>query len=131
MYYNQKEAVSQTAMNLLDLQDYSNVNLDHLRELEITNMSSVKPELDFVKLILAKSPMLQKVGIVLDNQVAVASEVKMLRDLLQFQRASTKAEIALYVAHYLLKKMVIAHKTTSSRFRSELLKLDRASPNAK
>ncbi|XP_024988895.1 F-box/FBD/LRR-repeat protein At1g13570-like [Cynara cardunculus var. scolymus] len=93
MYYNQKEAVSQTAMNLLDLQDYSNVNLDHLRELEITNMSSVKPELDFVKLILAKSPMLQKVGIVLDNQVAVASEVKMLRDLLQFQRASTKAEI--------------------------------------
>ncbi|KAI3719917.1 hypothetical protein L6452_20823 [Arctium lappa] len=93
MYYNPNVAVSQTAMNLLDLHDYSNVILDHLREMEITNISNMKPEMDFVKLILAKSPMLKKVGMVIDNQVAVSSEVKMLRDLLQYQRASTKAEI--------------------------------------
>lgn len=96
MYYNPKEAVSQAAMNLLDLQDYSDVILDHLCELEITNISHMKPGLDFVKLILAKSPMLKKVGMVIDKQVDISSQVKMLRDLLQYQRASTKAEIVFF-----------------------------------
>ena len=93
MYYSPNVAVSQTAMNLLDLQDYSNVNLDHLRELEITNMSNTKPGLDFVKFILAKAPMLRKVGIVVDKQVDIYNEVEMLRDLLQCERASTKAKV--------------------------------------
>ncbi|KAJ9563628.1 hypothetical protein OSB04_008788 [Centaurea solstitialis] len=93
MYHDPNEAASQNAMNLLDLQDYSNVNLDHLRELKITNMSNTKPGLDFVKLILAKSPMLKKLRIVVDKQVDMSNEVKMLRDLVQYQRASTKAEI--------------------------------------
>ncbi|KAI3777961.1 hypothetical protein L2E82_06869 [Cichorium intybus] len=40
------EVVSQGAMNLLDLLDYSYVTLDRLRELEITNMSNIKPGMD-------------------------------------------------------------------------------------
>ncbi|KAJ9563629.1 hypothetical protein OSB04_008789 [Centaurea solstitialis] len=90
---NPNEAVSQNAMNLLDLQDYSNVNLDHLRQLEILNMSNTKPGLDFVKLILAKAPMLKKVRIVVDEEVDTSNEVQMLRDLVQYERASTKAKI--------------------------------------
>ncbi|CAI9295990.1 unnamed protein product [Lactuca saligna] len=87
------EVVSQSAMNLIDLVDYCNVTLDRLCELEIRNMANVKPEMDFVKLVLGKSPMLKKVGIVIDNRVAVNAEVKMLRELLQYQRASTNAKI--------------------------------------
>ncbi|CAH1430600.1 unnamed protein product [Lactuca virosa] len=87
------EVVSQSAMNLIDLVDYCNVTLDNLRELEMRNMGNMKPEMDFVKLILGNSPMLKKVGIVIDNRVAVNAEVKMLRELLQYQRASTNAKI--------------------------------------
>ncbi|KAJ9563627.1 hypothetical protein OSB04_008787 [Centaurea solstitialis] len=93
LYHNPNEVVSQNAMNLLDLEDYSNLNLDHLRELKITNISNTKPGLDFVKLILAKAPMLKKVGITVDKQVDTSNEVKMLRDLLEYERASSKAKI--------------------------------------
>ena len=67
--------------------------MDHLRELEIKNISNTKPVLYFVKLILAKAPKLKKVGIVVDKLVDISNEVKMLRDLLRSQWGSTKVEI--------------------------------------
>ncbi|KAJ0815248.1 putative F-box domain, FBD domain, leucine-rich repeat domain superfamily [Helianthus annuus] len=93
MQYNPNEAVSQTAMNLIDQQGYSNVNLDHLRVLTISNFASMKTGMDFVKLVLAKSPMLKIVDIVIDKRVDINGEVKMLKELVQYPRASTKAEI--------------------------------------
>ncbi|KAI7754346.1 hypothetical protein M8C21_006034 [Ambrosia artemisiifolia] len=82
MNYNPTEAISQTANSLFDLLDYSYVKLDHLDYLEITNFSNMKPEMDFLKLVLAKSPMLKKVRIVINNDVSATDEVKMLKDLL-------------------------------------------------
>lgn len=81
------------SMNLLDVEDYCNISLENLRELEIRNMSNIRPGMDFVKLILGKSPMLKNVGIVIDSRVTVNDEVKMLRELLQYKRASTDAKI--------------------------------------
>lgn len=49
--------------------------------------------MDFVKLILGKSPMLKNVGIIIDSRVSINEEVKMLRELLLYQRASTNAKI--------------------------------------
>ncbi|KAI7726307.1 hypothetical protein M8C21_014363 [Ambrosia artemisiifolia] len=69
MQYNPNEAVSQTAMNLIDQQDYSYVVLDHLRVITITNFTNMKPGMDFVRLILAKSPMLKIVDIMIDKRV--------------------------------------------------------------
>ncbi|KAJ0433038.1 hypothetical protein HanIR_Chr17g0865851 [Helianthus annuus] len=94
MNYNPTEAISQTAMNLFDLQDYPYlINLDHLVELEITNFSNMKPGMDFLKLMLAKSSMLEKVRVVINNKISVDDEVKMLRDLLWNPRGSAGAQI--------------------------------------
>ncbi|KAJ0669526.1 putative FBD domain-containing protein [Helianthus annuus] len=93
MQYNLNEAMSQTAMNLIDQQDYSYVVLAHLRVITITNFSNMKTGLDFVKFVLAKSPMLKIVDIVIDKWVDINSEVKMLKELVRYPRASAKAEI--------------------------------------
>lgn len=87
------EEYSETAINLVDLHDYSFTILNNLREMEITNFRNKKPEMDFVKLILSKSPMLKTVRIVIDHKVSVSDELKMLRDLLWIPRASTEAQI--------------------------------------
>ncbi|KAL7605145.1 hypothetical protein Lser_V15G15189 [Lactuca serriola] len=85
----------ETCNDLLDLQDYSGINLDHLEELEITNFGNYDPEMEFLKLIMAKSPLLKKARIKLSKSVSVDKEVKMLRDLLRltFPRASPAVDI--------------------------------------
>ncbi|KAI3731643.1 hypothetical protein L1987_62832 [Smallanthus sonchifolius] len=93
MQPNPTEAMSQTVMNLVDHQEYSYVILDHLRAIRITNFTNVKTGMDFVKLILAKSPMLKIVDIEINKQVDIHGEVKMLKELLHYPRASTRAEI--------------------------------------
>ncbi|KAI3497940.1 hypothetical protein L1887_33576 [Cichorium endivia] len=89
MFCNDEE----TSDNLLDLQDYSGLNLDHLKELEITSFHNYASETEFVKLIMAKSPLLKKAQIELSGCVSVDEENKMLRDLLllPFPRASPSA----------------------------------------
>ncbi|KAL8245591.1 hypothetical protein R6Q59_011849 [Mikania micrantha] len=52
------------------LEDDSNIWLEHLNDFEIINMIYRNFELDFVKIILAKSPVLKKVRIFLCNEVA-------------------------------------------------------------
>ncbi|KAJ0669502.1 putative FBD domain-containing protein [Helianthus annuus] len=86
-------AMSQAAMNLIDQQDYSYVILDHLRVIKITNFTHMKTGMDFVKLILAKSPMLKKVDIHIHQQVDIHGELKIVKELIQYPRASAKAEI--------------------------------------
>ncbi|KAK9078994.1 hypothetical protein SSX86_000663 [Deinandra increscens subsp. villosa] len=50
-------------MGSFTLEDYSDIVLEHLNELEIVEFTDAENELDFVKLILAKSPVLKKVRI--------------------------------------------------------------------
>ncbi|KAI7726297.1 hypothetical protein M8C21_014353 [Ambrosia artemisiifolia] len=90
------EAVSQTTMNLVDHQDYSHVILGHLRVIEINNFSNMKTGMDFVKLILAKSPMLKKVWIHINERVDIHGRVNILEEMIQYPRASPKAEIKVY-----------------------------------
>ncbi|CAI9278688.1 unnamed protein product [Lactuca saligna] len=72
----------ETCKDLLDLQDYSGINLDHLEELEITSVHNSAPEMEFLKLIMAMSPLLKKTRIKLISDVSMDEENKMLRDLL-------------------------------------------------
>ncbi|CAH1416826.1 unnamed protein product [Lactuca virosa] len=92
---NHKLCGEETCKDLLDLQDYLGINLDHLEELEISNFSNYDPEMEFLKLIMAKSPVLKKARIELSKSVSVDKEVKMLRDLLRltFPRASPAVDI--------------------------------------
>ncbi|GJV60547.1 F-box/FBD/LRR-repeat protein-like protein [Tanacetum coccineum] len=57
-------------------EDYSDVKLEHLNELKITDRiyRNRKRQLDFVKLILAKSPVLKKVKIFLSKEVSKKKE---------------------------------------------------------
>ncbi|MFS8006062.1 putative FBD domain-containing protein [Helianthus anomalus] len=45
------------------LEDYSDIMFERLNELEIIHFGDTENELDFVKLVLAKSPVLKKVRI--------------------------------------------------------------------
>ncbi|CAI9278694.1 unnamed protein product [Lactuca saligna] len=79
---------------VLDPQEYSDLNLAHLKELEIISFHNYTLEMEIVKLIMAKSPLLQKARIELNRLVTVHEENKMLRDLifLPIPRASPAAK---------------------------------------
>ncbi|GJV53953.1 F-box/FBD/LRR-repeat protein-like protein [Tanacetum coccineum] len=93
MYDDEKLHDRQTSMNLLDLQNDSNLSLDHLEVFKIQGFRNSPFEIEFVKLILAKSPVLKKLTIELSCNVFV-DEVRMLRDLIQapLPRASPSAK---------------------------------------
>ncbi|KAL8227664.1 hypothetical protein R6Q57_015248 [Mikania cordata] len=85
--------VGETPTNFLDPENHSDLKLAHLEILEIEMFRNFPFEMEFVKLIMAKSPMLKKVQIQLN--VSVEEEVMMLRDLvlLPFPRASPSAKL--------------------------------------
>ncbi|CAI9292955.1 unnamed protein product [Lactuca saligna] len=85
-----EERGEQTFDNWFDPEDHSDLKLDHLKELEITSFYNVGYEMEFVKLIIAKSPVLKLVRIKLNPNVYVDEEMKMLQDLVRvsFPRAS-------------------------------------------
>ncbi|KAJ0744972.1 putative F-box domain, leucine-rich repeat domain superfamily, F-box-like domain superfamily [Helianthus annuus] len=69
------------------LEKYSDVWMEHLKELVIYNFNNSKPSMEFVKFIIARSPKLKKVLIssVVDEK---DEELEMLKVLLQAPRAS-------------------------------------------
>ncbi|XP_076940903.1 F-box/FBD/LRR-repeat protein At1g13570-like [Bidens hawaiensis] len=88
--------VQQTPNNFLDPQNHPDLNLDHLEILEISMIYSMSAlVMEFVKLIMGKSPVLKKVQIRFDYRVSVDAELKMLRGmlLLSFPRASPSAKL--------------------------------------
>lgn len=81
-------------MDLVDLQDCSDLKLDHLEKLvEMLNFYNLATEVKFVKLILAKAPLIKKVRIELNANISVHEEVRILRDFLRvtFSRSSPLA----------------------------------------
>ncbi|MFS8028393.1 putative F-box domain, FBD domain, leucine-rich repeat domain superfamily [Helianthus anomalus] len=95
MYDNDKLPVRQTPANFLDVEGYPDLKLDHLESLVIEMFSNLPLEMDFVKLIMAKSPVLKNVRIELNANVSVDEEVKMLRELVSHPvpRASPSAKL--------------------------------------
>ncbi|XP_071734073.1 F-box/FBD/LRR-repeat protein At1g13570-like [Rutidosis leptorrhynchoides] len=75
------------------LKDYQNIWVEHLNELEIVEFSDGKNALDFVRLILAKSPVLKKVRIYLDEDGDKDEELQILRVLLRSPCASPVVDI--------------------------------------
>ncbi|XP_071703580.1 F-box/FBD/LRR-repeat protein At1g13570-like [Rutidosis leptorrhynchoides] len=75
------------------MQDCSDIWLNHLIELEIEDNPNTKYELEFVKLILAKSPVLEKVML---NGYCKDEEMRLLEALLPSPPASPIVEIIGY-----------------------------------
>ncbi|KAJ0445077.1 putative F-box domain, FBD domain, leucine-rich repeat domain superfamily [Helianthus annuus] len=92
---NEKLPVQQTSSNFFDSKDYSDLKLDHLETLEMKMFNNLPLEMEFVKLVMAMSPVLKKVRIELNDNVSVDEELKMLKDmlLLPFPRASPSAKL--------------------------------------
>ncbi|KAI3818341.1 hypothetical protein L1987_12146 [Smallanthus sonchifolius] len=90
--YSTRKVMSHTK-DFFDLLGYSRISLEHLRELEITHFTGMKPEMDFVKVILAKSPMLEKVRLVFAEQINITDRLETLEGLLEFPRASSIAKV--------------------------------------
>ncbi|GKE31767.1 F-box/FBD/LRR-repeat protein-like protein, partial [Tanacetum coccineum] len=71
------------------LEDYADIWFEHLNELHIVSFKNQGNELNFVKLILAKSPVLKKVMIYLHHkEVAYDEELQICKALLSTPRAS-------------------------------------------
>ncbi|KAF7123283.1 hypothetical protein RHSIM_Rhsim12G0067500 [Rhododendron simsii] len=68
------------------------VSLNQLRKVDMENVSGTKPELEFIKFLLAKSPMLDTMLIKLKS-VSVADELRIVKELTRLRRASPQAEM--------------------------------------
>ena len=75
------------------VEDYSDIMLERLNELEITSFINAKNQLNFVRLILARSPVLKKVRITLCKQVTKDEEWKICKVLLRSPHVSPMVDI--------------------------------------
>nr|XP_043625889.1 F-box/FBD/LRR-repeat protein At1g13570-like [Erigeron canadensis] len=83
------------SINQLDFHDYSGFNLDHLKTFTLSCYTHSALQFEFVKLVLAKAPMLREAYIELDANVSIDKEARILRDMIRlpFARASSSAEL--------------------------------------
>ncbi|KAG5521282.1 hypothetical protein RHGRI_033737 [Rhododendron griersonianum] len=81
-------------LDFSEMHGCSDVSLNQLRKVDMINVSGTKPELEFIKLLLAKSLMLETMLIELKAQ-NVADELRILEELTRFRRASPQAEMIL------------------------------------
>ncbi|PWA58624.1 FBD domain, Leucine-rich repeat domain, L domain-like protein [Artemisia annua] len=89
----EKSDTAQISKNFPDIQDYSGFALDHLELFWMEYFASEDREVDFLKLIMAKSPMLKKAQIELCIGFSLEEENKMLRNLIRLPRASPSAKL--------------------------------------
>ncbi|KAA8529248.1 hypothetical protein F0562_033953 [Nyssa sinensis] len=87
------DSVTDTVLEFLNAQGYSDVSWNQLREVEMQCISGMKNELGFIKLLLAKSPMLESMLIEPNSKVDADKGFRILKEVIRFPRASPKAEI--------------------------------------
>ena len=75
------------------MEDCSDIQLEHLKEFEFRNFAECMGEMEFVKLLLAKSPVLKKARIILNRKVTKDKGSRMCKMLLGSPRASHMADI--------------------------------------
>ncbi|KAJ9558821.1 hypothetical protein OSB04_013435 [Centaurea solstitialis] len=81
------------ASDHLESPDCLDQTLNQLRTVEITNLKGSRPELLFIKLLLAHSPSLDKMTIQSSGTFDASKRLNIGMELMQFPRASPKAEI--------------------------------------
>ncbi|GMY26730.1 F-box/FBD/LRR-repeat protein At1g13570-like isoform X1 [Fagus crenata] len=73
-------------------QDFSDMSLNKLREVKMLSFSGSKPEMEFVKLLLDKSPLLKTMHIHPKRGDSLTG-FRILKEVTRFRRASSTAEI--------------------------------------
>ncbi|XP_071709318.1 F-box/FBD/LRR-repeat protein At1g13570-like [Rutidosis leptorrhynchoides] len=97
-----------TDIDALTLEEYSDIWWGHLKELEVFltyYADDELPELEYLKLILARSPVLKELNILIsDDEFEKGAETKVLGVISNFKRASdtVKITVLLYTADVVL-----------------------------
>lgn len=92
MFFQGPQVDAGPALNHLESLNCLDYTLNELQTVMIASLEGSRPELLFIKLLLAHSPSLKKFTFRL-NEVDVQKRLKIGEDLLQFPRASPKAEV--------------------------------------
>ncbi|XP_071734678.1 F-box/FBD/LRR-repeat protein At1g13570-like [Rutidosis leptorrhynchoides] len=90
---DEKLQTHESSIKFDDLQNDSSLTLDHLQHFDVLNFRNIVYGMEFVKLIMAKSHVLKKARIWLNPRVPIYQELKILRDMNRFPRASPSAEL--------------------------------------
>ncbi|KAM0052491.1 putative F-box domain, FBD domain, F-box-like domain superfamily protein [Helianthus debilis subsp. tardiflorus] len=83
----------EAASNHLESPDCLDQTLNRLRTVELSPLQGSKPELLFLKLLLAHSPSLEKFTIQSDGTLDANKWFNIAKDVMRFPRASSKAEL--------------------------------------
>ncbi|XP_077216157.1 F-box/FBD/LRR-repeat protein At1g13570-like [Tasmannia lanceolata] len=67
--------------------------LNHLQTVKMSWILGVKPELEFIGMLLMNSPVLERLTIKFDKATSVESKAMIMKELMGFRKASAKAEI--------------------------------------
>ncbi|MCD7449948.1 hypothetical protein HAX54_002473 [Datura stramonium] len=81
----------------LQVECFSNVTFNHLREVKSEGFRGTEPEMQLMELLLAKSPMLVRMFIKLYRPVEESARAKILAKLSKVKAASPKAELNIFL----------------------------------
>ncbi|KAL9664821.1 hypothetical protein QQ045_020229 [Rhodiola kirilowii] len=68
-------------------------NLWSLKTVKIRGLNGDEPEMLFIELILSCCPVLEKLYLSSYSNISSDAELKLMRDIMRFRRASTQAEM--------------------------------------
>ncbi|GKD45500.1 F-box/FBD/LRR-repeat protein-like protein, partial [Tanacetum coccineum] len=85
--------------DIFTMKDCSDIRLGHLKEFEFIKFYGMMSEMEFVKLMLAKSPMLKKARIILGTEVTEDEVSRMCKMFLDSPRASQMSDIIVEHSH--------------------------------
>ncbi|KAA8532814.1 hypothetical protein F0562_033069 [Nyssa sinensis] len=91
--YDRPNSEMDLVLEFLMLEGYSDFSLKQLRKVEIQYVSGMNTELEFIKLVLAKSPKLENMVIMPDLRKVSNRGLEITKKVIQFRRASPNAEI--------------------------------------
>ncbi|XP_058193513.1 F-box/FBD/LRR-repeat protein At1g13570-like isoform X1 [Rhododendron vialii] len=82
-------------LDFMEVHGCLDVSLNKLREVDMKNVSGTKAELEFIKLLLAKSPILETMLIELNSSLSLVAKLRIVKVLTRLRRASPQAEMNL------------------------------------
>ncbi|KAL3502207.1 hypothetical protein ACH5RR_036656 [Cinchona calisaya] len=85
--------------DILDLLDYFDITYNELQEVKLQYISGTRPEMELIKILLERSPVLDKMLIQLvdgDGEEYYKAENKILKELSTYRRASRNVEVVTY-----------------------------------
>ncbi|XP_058193514.1 F-box/FBD/LRR-repeat protein At1g13570-like isoform X2 [Rhododendron vialii] len=80
-------------LDLSGVHGFSDVSPNQLRRVDMKHISGTVTELEFIKLLLAKSPMLETMLIEVDYSRSLVSRFRIVQELTRLRRASPRAEM--------------------------------------